>query len=55
MAPHWFVELDSTTPAKFSRHVTLRIPGAAFACNQDVGAFLAHVLACPQARLRGEL
>ena len=46
--PHWYVELDSSTPAKFSRHVTLRIPGAAFACNLDVGSFLARILASPK-------
>ena len=41
----WFTELDSSTDAKFSRHVTLRLPGRAFACNRRVGAFLASVLA----------
>ena len=34
------VELDSSTPAKFSRHVIVRIPGAAFQSNFHVGAFV---------------
>ena len=30
------------------RHVVLRLPGAAFRCNTDVGAFLGTVLASAQ-------
>ena len=50
VASHWFVELDSSTPAKFSRHITLRLPGHAFACNTAVGAFICGMLATEQAR-----
>ena len=45
MQRSWFTELDSSTDAKFSRHMTLRLPGHAFACNRHVGAFIACVLA----------
>lgn len=34
------IELDSSTPQKFSRHVIIRLPGAAFASNAHVGAFV---------------
>ncbi|KAK9844115.1 hypothetical protein WJX81_004810 [Elliptochloris bilobata] len=40
LAPEWVVELDSSTPAKFSRHLVVRVPGAAFASNFHVGAFV---------------
>ena len=46
----WFTELDSSTDAKFSRHVTLRLPGRAFACNRRAGAFIASVLASETVR-----
>ena len=36
-------ELDSSTPAKFSRHLTLRLPGHAFANNHAMGKFVAQV------------
>ncbi len=49
----WFTELDSSTDAKFSRHVTLRLPARAFACNRRVGAFLASVLASEKVRAIG--
>lgn len=29
----WFLDLDSSTSSKFSRHVILNIPDCAFACN----------------------
>lgn len=51
----WFTELDSSTDAKFSRHVTLRLPGRAFACNRHVGAFLASVLASEKVPCNGSL
>eukprot|EP00736_Rhodelphis_marinus_P003027 Rmarinus@m.10610 len=38
------VELDSSLPEKFSRHVILRFPGLAFRDNYDVGLFVRHVL-----------
>ena len=44
MAPEWVVELDSSTPAKFSRHLLVRVPGAAFASNFHAGAFVQSLL-----------
>jgi len=38
-------ELDSSTVAKFSRHLVVRLPGAAFASAWDAGAFVATLLA----------
>jgi len=40
-------ELDSTTPAKFSRHLVLRLGGepAAFESNAHAGAFVAAMAA----------
>jgi len=40
------VDLDSSTPSKFSRHVLVRIDGAAFADNAECGGF---VQACCEA------
>ncbi|KAK9830391.1 hypothetical protein WJX72_011482 [[Myrmecia] bisecta] len=34
------LELDSTTPAKFSRHLIVRLPGHAFQNNMHVGTFV---------------
>jgi hypothetical protein len=34
------LELDSTTPQKWSRHVVFRLPGLAFADNSHAGAFV---------------
>ena len=34
------VELDSSTAIKFSRHLIVRLPGAVFATNAHVGAFV---------------
>lgn len=45
------VELDSSTPSKFSRHLILRIPGHAFASNAHVGALVRQL--CARARERG--
>ncbi|KAL6768087.1 hypothetical protein ACKKBF_B37745 [Auxenochlorella protothecoides x Auxenochlorella symbiontica] len=45
------VELDSSTPSKFSRHLILRIPGHAFASNAHVGALVRQL--CARARKRG--
>ncbi|KAG9455314.1 hypothetical protein H6P81_008218 [Aristolochia fimbriata] len=39
----WIVELDSSTDEKFSRHLLIRIPGAAFKDNSHVGAFVAEI------------
>jgi hypothetical protein len=37
------LELDSSTPTKFSRHLVIRIPGWAFASNAAVGAFVRSI------------
>ncbi|KAK9672585.1 hypothetical protein RND81_12G110100 [Saponaria officinalis] len=39
----WVVELDSSTEAKFSRHLVLRIPKAAFKDNSHAGAFVSEI------------
>ncbi|KAI4383136.1 hypothetical protein MLD38_009012 [Melastoma candidum] len=39
----WIVELDSSTKEKFSRHLVLRIPKAAFKDNSHAGAFVTEV------------
>ena len=44
----WIIELDSSTPAKFSRHLVIRIPGAAFQSNFHVGAFVKDLCGAPQ-------
>ena len=38
------MELDSSTAAKFSRHLLIRMPGAAFASNFHAGAFVKSLL-----------
>lgn len=43
--PSWVYELDSSTEAKFSRHVILRVPGAGFQNNFHVGAFVKEMCA----------
>jgi hypothetical protein len=49
LQPQWVIELDSSTPDKFSRHLIIRAPGYAFPNNGAVGAFVAAVLSKPQA------
>lgn len=44
------LELDSSTPAKFSRHVVVRTPGAAFRTNAHVGAFVREVCGADEAQ-----
>ncbi|RAL54223.1 hypothetical protein DM860_018203 [Cuscuta australis] len=39
----WIVELDSSTEGKFSRHLIIRIPKAAFKDNSHVGAFVTEI------------
>lgn len=46
----WVVELDSSTPTKFSRHLIIRIKRAAFANYTHVGAFVAKVIEKVQQR-----
>ncbi|KAJ7564691.1 hypothetical protein O6H91_02G028900 [Diphasiastrum complanatum] len=43
--PCWTVELDSSTGEKFSRHLVIRIPKAAFRDNSHVGAFVGEICA----------
>lgn len=43
----WIIELDSSTPAKFSRHLVIRVPGAAFQSNFHVGAFVRDLCEAP--------
>ncbi|CAK9176919.1 unnamed protein product [Ilex paraguariensis] len=38
----WVVELDSSTEEKFSRHLIIRLPKAAFKDNSHAGAFVAE-------------
>ena len=49
----WALELDSTTPTKWSRHVILRIPGAAFASNAHAGALVRDLCARAEAAAAG--
>lgn len=44
----WVWELDSSSEAKWSRHMVVRVPGAAFASNAAMGAFVRELLAKPQ-------
>ncbi|KAK7270904.1 hypothetical protein RJT34_26412 [Clitoria ternatea] len=39
----WVVELDSSTEDKFSRHIIVRIPKAAFKDNSHAGAFVLEI------------
>jgi len=41
------LELDSSSPVKFSRHLLVRVPGWAFAHNADVGAFVRSITHSP--------
>ena len=43
----WVVELDSTSATKFSRHVIIQVPGAAFRSNFHVGAFVKDLCEAP--------
>ena len=45
LQPQHVWELDSSQPNKFSRHVVVCLPRAAFACSATVGAFVAQLLA----------
>jgi hypothetical protein len=48
--PQWVIELDSSTPEKFSRHLIVRAPGWAFADNIAAGAFVSMLLSRPEAQ-----
>ena len=43
----WVVELDSSSATKFSRHVIIQIPGAAFRSSFHVGAFVKDLCEVP--------
>jgi len=45
MDEKWIIEFDSSSDVKFSRHVVVRLPGAAFMDNSHVGHF-AHEIVC---------
>lgn len=47
MESDWVIELDSSSPAKFSRHVIIRVPGAAFEDALSAGGFCSMVLKQP--------
>lgn len=47
------VELDSSTPAKWSRHLVVRLPGAAWADNRHAARFLNPLLDRPEVRPGG--
>ena len=42
------VELDSSTPAKWSRHLVVRLAGCAFADNGHMGRFVDALLDAPE-------
>ncbi|KAK9811730.1 hypothetical protein WJX72_009209 [[Myrmecia] bisecta] len=49
MQPDWVVELDSSSATKFSRHLTIRIPGHAFPNNHAIGCLVSQLLASSEA------
>ena len=42
------IDLDSSCEAKFSRHLVIKAPGAAFPNNLAMGAFVSELLSSPQ-------
>lgn len=44
MDEKWIIEFDSSSDVKFSRHVIVRLPGAAFLDNSHVGHFAQEIL-----------
>ena len=48
MEDSWVLEMDSSSPHKFSRHVIVKIPGAAFQNNFHVGAFVKDMYAAQE-------
>ncbi|KAL3161988.1 hypothetical protein ABBQ38_009063 [Trebouxia sp. C0009 RCD-2024] len=48
LQPEWIYELDSSHAGKFSRHLILRLPGAAFVNNWAVGHLVGQILAEPE-------
>jgi DNA-directed primase/polymerase protein len=51
MDDKWIIEFDSSSDVKFSRHVVVRLPGAAFLDNSHVGHF-AHEIVCDAMKQR---
>ncbi len=45
---HHIAELESSTPAKWSRHLIVRLPGFAFKHNGHVGRFVEALLDAPE-------
>lgn len=43
----WVAELDSSSATKFSRHVIIQVPGAAFRSSFHVGAFVKGLCEVP--------
>lgn len=54
VAPDDVVELDSSSPSKFSRHLIVRVAGCAFADNSHAGSFVRSVCNRLLARSRTE-
>lgn len=48
LQPGMVFETDSSSAAKFSRHLLIKLPGRAFASNHAVGSFVSGILAMPQ-------
>lgn len=44
MDEKWIIEFDSSSDVKFSRHVIVRLPGAAFLDNSHVGYFANEII-----------
>lgn len=44
----WVWELESSSGSKWSRHIIVRVPGAAFAHNLAMGAFVQDLMSLPQ-------
>lgn len=44
------IELESSTPSKFSRHIVIPLQGVAFADNSVVGSFVSQLLGRAQVR-----
>lgn len=48
MQLRWVYELDSSTASKFSRHLLVKVPGAAFTDSSHVGAFIGQIMSWPE-------
>lgn len=46
LQPQHILELDSSTPTKFSRHLIVQLPGLAWADNGHAGRFVLLVVLC---------